>query len=202
MIEKIETGPKVRHRGKLSYNEFGERIKTQMRREHRELRHPEGDVQPRAFLYFGERLFEMPLDPGWFSSRDAKDALTAQIVEFVRLVPMVERIAFERPSGVGYVGLVYTMYRALQDLSNMTDEQRAALERNELPAGYVQPSQDPQREEVLSVMALDREIVKAWHGVIHRTAKKPPRLGKWEDLEEAWGLPTGLMLDPIREAMR
>ena len=202
MIEKLEEHPKIQHRGKLSFNEFGERMKVQMRREHRELRHPEGDVQPRAFLYFAERLFEMPLHPMWFSSREAKDGLTGQIVKFIRLAPVIGGATMNVHTPVEYVGLVYTMYRSLADFSNMSDEDMAAIERNELPPGRPMPSEDPNRDEVVSVMALDREIVKAWHGLINRSAKKPPRLGKWEDMEDLWGLPTGLMLDPIREAMR
>lgn len=202
MIEKLEERPKIAHRGKVSFNELGERIKTQMRREHRELRHPEGDVQPRVFLYFAERTFEMPLHPLWFDSRATKDGLTEGIIKFIKLAPVIGDATRMGHTPVEYVGLVYGMYRASLHLDDLTPEQQAAIERHELPADRPMPSQDPNREEVLSVMVLDREIVKAWHGVIHRGGKRPPRLGKWEDMQEAWGLPTGLMLDPIREAMR
>lgn len=203
MIEKIEERPKVVHRGKLSFTEFAERIKTQMRREHRELRHPEGDVQPRVFLYFAERVFEMPLHPMWFDSRATKDGLTDGIVKFVRLAPVIGNVTQMGHTPVEHVGLVYTMYRSLQDFSDLTPEEFEAIRQSsEFPADRPMPSQDPNREEIVSVIVLDREIVKAWHGVIHRSAKKPPRLGKWEGMDEFWGLPTGLMLDPIREAMR
>jgi hypothetical protein len=201
VIEQLNREPRTIYRGKLSLDEFVSRLKVQMRREHRELQHPEGDVAPRVMLYLAERVMEMHLDPGWFDSRGTKDALTESIVKFVRLAPMIGRVTRMGHTPVEYVGLIYGMFRVLVNLED--PEQQEYAKRSELPPGMPMPREHPDREEVVSVMVLDREIVKAYHATIQRHRKRSPRLGPWEDMEMGgWDLPTGLMVDPIREAMR
>lgn len=205
-IENLREEPRTVYRGKLTFDEFGARIKVQMRREHRELRHPEGDVAPRVFLYFAERVMEMQLAPDWFQSRGTKDALTGQIVKFINVVPLIGGVSGMGDTGVRYVGLVYGMFRLLQNFDDYTEDEREYVRRGELPPRVPMPSEHPESEEVLSVLLVDREIVHPWHALIQRHAKKSPRLGPWEDLGSGppagWEFPTGLMIDPIREAMR
>lgn len=202
MIEQLESHPKIHHRGKLSFNEFGERIKVQMRREHRELRHPEGDVAPTVFLYFGERLFAMQLDPVWFDSRQTKDALTEQVVKFVQMAPIIGARTVGQLTPVQYVGLVYGMFEAFAVFPT-TPEVQEAIARNELPPGFKQPGEmEPhERKEVLAAYFMDREISKGARAEIVRHPKKPPRLAKWEPYPPGYEM-SGLMVDPIREAMR
>lgn len=201
MIESFRENPTIVHRGALTFDEFAARLKVAARRAHRELRTAEGDVAPRAWIYFAERTFEMQLHPMWFDSRGTKDHLTGQIVKFVRLAPMLGRIGFGQATPVEYVGLLYGMFRLLVRLES--PEEIAAAERNEMPPGHVPPSEHPDRQEMLSTMVLDREIVKVWHARISRGGKKAPRLGPWEDMDATgWEMPSGLMIDPIREAMR
>lgn len=206
MIEQLDLEPRTTYRGKLNFNEFVRRLQVQMRREHRELRDPEGDVAPRVAFYLADRMVEKQLEPQWFDSRGTKDFLTEQIVKMVRVAPMLGKFGFGGPTPVQYVGLVYGMFRVLEDFSQYTDEERAAAERGELPPGRPMPREHPDREEVLSILVLDREIVKPFHAVIHRHRKRGPRLGPWEDLVAGpmpgWDFPSGLMVDPIREAMR
>lgn len=201
-IENAQFEPRIAYRGRLTFNECAERIKAQMRREHRELHHPDGDVAPRVFFYVGERMFEKQLEPEWFSSRDTKDYLTEQIVKMIRVLPVLDRIAPGGPSGASYVGLVYGQLRSTANLDDLTDAQREALMRNEIPDGILPPLEDPNAEEILAVTVLDAEILKAWHAPILRHRKNPPRLGAWETLTDIGWLPAGLMIDPIREALR
>lgn len=204
MIENLSLEPRVVHRGKSSHAEFAARLRAEVQRDFRKLRTPEGDVAPRAWFYLGHRIMEIHLVPDWFQSRGTKDFLTQQIVKMVQMVPLLERFAPIEPgaSGVNYVGLVYTQYRSHMNFDDATPEQLAALERNEVPPGFLPPAQDPEADEVVSAIVIDREIAKAWHAVIKRHRKRPPRLEPWQDMEQAWGLPTGLMIDPIMEAMR
>lgn len=203
MIEGLRTEPRVTYRGKLTFDEFAERVKVAIRREHRELSGPESDVPPRACFYMGERIFEIHLDPAWFNSREAKDLLTSQIVKYIRLAPTMGRFAFGEVTPVIYTALVYGMFRNGIVFDDLTPEQLAALERNEVPPGFVAPLDDPNAEEVVSVIVLDREIAKPWNAIVNRSRKRPPRLGPWESFEDAlMGLPSGLMLDSIKEAMR
>lgn len=202
MIESFREEPLVVYRGALTFDEFAARMKVAARRHHRELRHPEGDIAPRVWLYLSERIFEMQIAGEWFDSRGTKDALTGQIVKFIQLAPLLGRVTYGEATPVQYVGLLYGMFRVLARLGG-TPEEEEALARNELPPGQVQPSEHPDREEMLSAMVLDREILKVWHAVINRSRRKPPRLGAWEDMDATgWAMPTGLMIDPIREAMR
>lgn len=205
MIENLDLEPRTTYRGKLSYDEFIARLKVQMRREHRELRDPEGDVPPRVAFYFGERIFEKQLEPQWFDSRGTKDFLTEQIVRMVKAAPLLGgMVGWNTP--VQYVGLIYGMFRVAVNLDDLTEEERAYAERSEIPPGHKAPREHPDREEVLSIVAIDREIVKPFHALIERHKKRPPRLGPWEDFitgpQPGWDMPAGLMVDPIREAMR
>lgn len=201
MIETFREEPLVVYRGALTFDEFAARMKVAARRAHRELRTPEGDIAPRAWFYFAERVFEMQLAGQWFSSRGTKDYLTEQIVKMVRMAPLLGRVGFGEATPVEYVGLLYGMFRSLTIVES--PEEIAAAARNELPPGHVMPSEDPNREEMLSAMVLDREIVKVWHAGINRSRRKSPRLGAWEDMDATgWEMPTGLMIDPIRDAMR
>jgi hypothetical protein len=206
VIEQLDTQPRTTYRGTLSFGEFVTRLKVQMRREHRELRRPDGDVAPRVAFYMADRVLQVQLDPQWFDSRGTKDVLTEQIVKMVKLAPMIGRVTGMGLTPVEYTGLVYGMFRSLADFSNYTEEQMEYLRRNELPPGVPMPRDAPNREEVLSIIAIDREIVEVYHAPIHRHRKRSPRLGPWEDLvagpRPEWDLPVGLMVDPIREAMR
>lgn len=204
MIEGLRAEPRVTYRGKLTLDEFAERVKVAIRREHRELRGPEGDVPPRACFYMADRIFEMHLDPSWFNSRDAKDLLTSQIVKYIRLAPTMGQAAFGEGTPVIYTALAYGMFRNGFIFEDLTPEQLAAVERNEIPPGFVAPLDDPNAEEIVSVVLVDREIAKLWNAVVHRSRKRPPRLGPWEAYEDVarLGLPSGLMLDSIKEAMR
>lgn len=202
MIENAYLEPRTVYRGTLTFAEFSARLKVAVRREHRELRNPEGDISPRVWFYFGDRVFEKQLDGEWFSSRDAKDQLTAQIVKMIEIAPMAGGVSFGRQTPVEFVGLVYTMFRSGINLDDLTPEQREAVERNELPEGVLPPLQDPNAEEIVSAIAIDPEISVAWHAKIRRHEKKPPRLGPWEDMQRFYGMPAGLMIDPIQEALR
>jgi hypothetical protein len=201
VIETFREEPLVVHRGALTFDEFAARMKVAARRAHRELRHPDGDIAPRAWFYFADRTFEMQLVGEWFSSRGTKDLLTEGIVKMVRVAPMLGRVGFGEATPVKYVGRLDGMFRSLVAFDG--PEGLAAFERNEMPPGHPPPSEAPNREEMISAMVLDREIVKVWHGRIIRSRKKPPRLGPWEDMDATgWNMPVGLMIDPIREAMR
>jgi hypothetical protein len=202
MIENLRQAPLVVHRGKVTFNEFGARIKAAAQREYRELRSSEGDIPPRAWFYVGERIFEQHLQPEWFSSREAKDILTQQIVKMVEMMPLLEQVGFGHASGVNYVGLVYVMFGKVINMNDLTPEERAAFERNEIPPTQLAPLDDPNAEEIISVVTLDREVQNAWNAPIKRKRGRPPRLGGWDEWHAMAGMPTGLMIEPIKEALR
>jgi hypothetical protein len=181
MIEQLDTEPRTTYRGKLSFNEFVGRLQVQMRREHRELRHPEGDVAPRVAFYMAERVLQIQLEPQWFDSRGTKDFLTQQVVKMVKAAPLIGGLTGMGLTPVEYVGLIYGMFRVMVNVDELTPEQRAHAERSEHPPDMPMPREHPDREEILSILAIDREIVKPYSAVIHRHPKRTPRLGPWEE---------------------
>lgn len=171
------------------------------------MREPEGDVQPRAYLHLpipGEaeatRLFRADLPFDWFSSREAKDELTARLALVIRAL-RARKFAWST-----------TQYLVVHNLDEWTEEERRrALEGHEIPDRVPMPSKDPRRIEVLGVHAFDAERTESWFAEIKRTRRRPPRYLPWggfpghddKPFERDPGLDaTGLMSDPIKEALR
>lgn len=203
MIEGLRLEPRVVHRGEVSFDGFAARLKAAANREHRGLRSSEGDIPPRAWFYVGRRIFEMHLVPQWFNSREAKDFLTQQIVKMVGALPLLEKVGFgQEATGVNYVGLLYGMVGTVVNFDELTSEELEYVQRGEIPPTRTAPLDDPDAVESLNAIVIDREIQKAWVAPINRKRGRPPRLSSWEPLEELGGMPSGLMIDPIKEAMR
>lgn len=187
----------VVYQGSLSWAEFRSRILSNVRRQHRQVTAPDGDVQPRIYFYRDDEAVHMQVIPFHaFSSREMKDALTQAIVDIVdwsrRYGMTVSRVAW-----------VYGMYENKHRMEIPdTPEVRAAIARNEYPPGVTPPADLPpsERRELLVVgMFTEYGITEAHFAEITRHPRKPPRLGHWDSRPDyEW---TGLMIDPIRNAL-
>lgn len=199
--------PVVAH-GRITFRELVARVKADRMKAYRELDEPQLDAVPRCWFYRDETLHTQAIPPWAFNSREMKDRL----VQF-----FVTMIGVGNCSMFAWSTVQWLSPSAVVNLDALTPEQRAAVERNELPEGHKQPSEYPDRIEQLAVHVYDREIYEGHFAEIKRPKKGSPRLGKWNDFDERVaeivGVPAnaaergvgwagGLMIDPIREALR
>jgi hypothetical protein len=175
----------------MSYREFAERVKSDVLQRWRLVRGPKDDARPCLYFYRGHTLHRQLIPFAWFSSREDKDELVARTAMLAGL-PDVTRVA-----------QAWVMWEARlpKPLDALTDAEREAVDRNELPEGWSQPSDSPDRVEVVQVSVYDPERHEVWRAELTRRPRRPPRLG-------AFAMPTipdsatGLMVDPIKAALR
>lgn len=175
--------------GKLTYRGFAERIKA-YQRERSRLLAPGADLMPEFYMYLGDQVTIVPMPPEAFSSRETKDRLASVAL------PLLIRGA--RPS---MVAVQYDMWEVRFHVT--TPEQRReveeAYERMEYPDSVGPPSEHRDRIEVIQLHVLDAERHETYRAPYKRR-RKGVQLGQWEDL--GVDALVGLMIDPIKEAMR
>jgi hypothetical protein len=176
--------------GKLNFRQLANRAKHDADRAARKITDPEGDIKPTVYLYRpdSQTLHVHEIPTRWFGSRESKDVLVQGLIR-----TLIEL------GGVTLVALQMTAYVTETSLDDLTDEQRDALDRLELPAGFVQPSQSPDRREAVLLVVFDAEIREGWFKPITRCAGRPPVYGVWRT--EA-AMIDGLIVNPIADALR
>jgi hypothetical protein len=192
----------VMHRGPLSYREFAERVKSDVRERTQAVSDPEGDIAPVSYYHVplpGEveasRLFRIDLGYTWFQSRSTKDELVARMAMAMRAL-RAKKFAWST-----------TQYMSEHRTDQMTPEQLETLEREFLPEGYVQPSEDPNRLEFVALYIYDAERAEVWRSFIERSPGRAPRFSAWNEHPERGPLPAdpqlgGKMHHPLQEALR
>lgn len=173
--------------GKVTFDSLVQRVKVDTMKQARKIRDPEGDIAPTIYLYRPEsRTLHVHDVSNHFTSRAARD-------EFLNKMQLMIRVGEVTLSAYSMTG-----YGGFYDHSTITPEERAALDHNELPDGWLPPSQRPDRIEALWVHIFDAEIVQSWMSVVTRSPSRPPRFTQWKMYRSG----VGRMVDPILEAMR
>lgn len=177
-------------RGKVTFRQLADRAKRDIDRAQRKITDPEGDIEPMVYLYrpADQMLHAHEIPRRFFSSRESKDALVHGVIR--TLIDL---------GGVTLVALQTTAYVTTTRIDELTDEQRAAFDRLELPAGFVQPSQDPRREEAVLLAVFDAEIREGWFKLITRRPGRQPAYGNWRAEPVTID---GMIINPIADALR
>lgn len=174
--------------GKLTYRAFVERVKSSVRQRARESE--SNDVWPTFYMYGDERMIEVPIPPQAFETRASKDRLAG-----VGLPMLIEEL---RPA---IVAVQYEMFEVAVSVTD-PDQQREfedAMDRKEYPDSIGYPREHPDRFETIHIHVIDAERHETYRA-IKKKRRKGDRLGPWQDL--GVDAMSGLMVDPIKEAMR
>lgn len=71
----------------------------------------------------------------------------------------------------------------------------------DLTTAHLPPSMRPDRQEVMSIMAITRSRAWHWMAYITRDGVQPPRLGDFETPDPSDDDPVGRMVEPLQEVL-
>lgn len=171
----------------MTLEEFVAEVRERLSADMNAIRNPEGDLHPALFHYFeGERIRRMKLPKDGFADDASKRRMVTSIVMGTRVM---------RPT---FIAFVSPAYKSEIDLRDYTPEELALIERNLRPDRMLPPSEDPNRVEVLQVIAFARDNAVAWLSETTRDGKNPPAFGPWK--QEPYG--GGAVVEPLQKAMQ
>lgn len=175
----------------MTYREFVAYAQQHVRNVGRSFTEPDDDWPPMFIAEMrGGRgaVGLLPLEA--FASDDTKDVL-AEVV----LPAIIERFKATK--------FAFTTSAWLSIVGHRPDVQAAQME------GRMRPSEDPERIEIVTLTCYDAER-HDWFGArIHRTRRRPPKLGPFQEAHEIiggerrpdWNV-DGRFVDPIVQALR
>ena len=168
---------KIPDKQKVSYRAFADQVKSAVNTIQQKFTDPEDDFIPIVQFSNGEDVSITPIPGEMLNSEEAKNILMGTVIPEVA-----------KKTGTTMVATVFSAWTATYDKDTQPEDE-----------GFVPPSENENRQEMVVVTVIDRERAEVHTAFILRDGEHPPGLTDWEVYTDQI---EGRMVEPIQEALR